>query len=131
MGKKNSDEEHKEGPHGPDCRCHEDPDFEKAAEGMTMVLAELLPNLMSAWAAGAPGVSVDFRFDRSDEELEGIALRAKILEEIDWPEVPDLKTMVENAGEEDIDHVEGFLRWRAKHPLDSPPYPSNGKGVVH
>ena len=116
----NGSKEH-EGPHRPGCHC-EDEGFAMAAEGMATVLAELLPSLIKAWEMGAPGMSVDFRFDRG-EEHHGIALRAKVLEDIDWPDVPDVDTIAKMASEK----PDGLLRWSAS---DVPPRNGNGK-VVH
>lgn len=109
-----------EGPHGPGCHCDEE---EHTAMAIATVLAELLPNLMSAWEAGEPGVSVDLRFDRGKEHY-GIAVRAKILEDLDdWP-VPDVDTMAEMTGKS-----EGLTRFDASD--FPPPKSENGKEALH
>ncbi len=124
----NEEEKHEGGPHGPNCHCN-DPEFAKAAEGMAVVLAELLPNLMQAWEAEMPGVTIDIRFDKNSEKFQGIAVRAKVLEDLDWPGVPDIDAMVEDASDADAD---GFMHWKENRPDVPPPSSGNGgKGAVH
>ena len=120
-----SDEKKHEGPHGPDCHCDDNDELATVAHGMARVLAELMPGLVKAWENGDPGLTIDVLFDRGNAEFAGIAVRVKVLEDIDWPGMPDIETLAKVTKEDS----EGYMRWSADDP--APPPSENGNGVVH
>jgi len=67
---------------------------------------------VEAWDQGLPGISFDIRFDKGEGEFQGIALRAKVLEDVDWPEVPDIDTLAKQVHDVDSD---GYMRWSGPH----------------
>ena len=119
-------DEKKHGPHGPDCHCDHEDELATVANGMARVLEELMPGLVQAWENGEPGMTIDFLFDRGNEEFAGIAVRAKVLEDVDWPGMPDIETLAKITTEDS----EGYMRWSAGDPLTPPPG-ENGNGIVH
>jgi len=123
-----SDKSKKHGPHGPDCECDEDDQIASAGIAIARCLAEILPALLASWTVGEDGVTVDFRFDRG-EDVEGIAVRVRPLEETDeeWPEVDDENVHVLNP-EAELERMAENFKSRT---IVTEPRPSNGKDYIH